>query len=153
MTERKKEWKRKENKAGYTALGAPKLLYKRVNKKGVADGPTDGPTDGRTDERKRKKKKIKAWVKNETSRDTEWDIHKRAPALNGTWIQPSGSEISSEEKKFDLVSAETGIVSTQTILEIAHHLLFSFSSSSSILFFSSSSPSSSSFFLLLLLLL
>ena len=34
------------NKAGYTAIGAPKHLFKRVNKK---DGGTDGQTDGRTD--------------------------------------------------------------------------------------------------------
>ena len=36
------------NKAGYTALGAPKHLYKR-RRYGPTDRRTDGRTDGRTD--------------------------------------------------------------------------------------------------------
>ena len=38
------------NKAGYTASGTPKHLYKRVNEKAQrTKGPTDRRTDGRTD--------------------------------------------------------------------------------------------------------
>ena len=40
----------KSNKAGYTALGAPKHLYKN-RRNGPTDGRTDGRTDRRTDER------------------------------------------------------------------------------------------------------